>query len=90
MSATPFTSFTKLGSSVLAGPTGIVGWKVGPTGNVYDDSFDLIATEFVSITGVTGYIGSSYSLINKFNSLILSNFIFLSLLIIISIYKKPL
>ena len=70
--ATPYTAFSKLGlvgPTGPTGPTGTIGWKVGPTGNVYDDSFDLVAQAFITVgtglTGLTGFVGPQYSLIKN-------------------------
>ena len=70
--ATPYTAFSKLGlvgPSGPTGPTGTIGWKVSPTGNVYDDSFDLVAQAFITVgtglTGLTGFVGPQYSLIKN-------------------------
>ena len=70
--ATPYTAFSKLGlvgPSGPTGPTGTIGWKVTPTGNVYDDSLDLVAQAFITVgtglTGLTGFVGPQYSLIKN-------------------------
>jgi len=71
--ATPFTAFFQNGAFGPTGPsgaTGNLGWKVGATGNIYDNTLDLTAQGFFSsnpTNGLTGGLGPNYSLIRPLN-----------------------
>jgi hypothetical protein len=71
--ATPFTAFfnnNAPGPSGPGGQTGNVGWKVGATGNIYNNTLDLTAQGFFTPglnSSFTGALGPSYSLIRPLN-----------------------
>jgi hypothetical protein len=74
--ATPITTFFQNGAFGPTGPsgaTGNLGWIVGATGNIYDNTLDLTAQGFFSsqqtngLAGLTGSLGPNYSLIRPLN-----------------------